>query len=181
MVQRRGSRPKATFVGVGRDKDTRGERVDPIIDEIIAEIGEDVLNTPSAYQAFAAIDNMRRWGVDVTPQIARRCLLSHMYDSSQTAKAIAQQKQRLLAHQHPPIVYYMRLANLAKIGFTTNLTARLAAINPEEVMTTEPGGRDREQERHRQFENLRAHGEWFRLETPLTDHIDAIRREAAGE
>ena len=178
MVQRRGSGPRATFVGVGRDRDTRGGRVDPIFDDLL---GEDGLVTPGVYQALMAIENMRLWGVDVTLQIARKCLVSHMFESGETKKRIAEYQQRLIAHQHPPIVYYMRLANLVKIGFTTNLTSRLATINPQEVMATEPGDREREQERHRQFDALRAHGEWFRLEAPLADHIDAVRREAAGE
>jgi hypothetical protein len=178
MVQRRGSSPRATFVGVGRDRDTRGGRVDPIFDEIL---GEDGLDTPGVYQTLTAIENMRLWGVDVTPEIARKCLACHMFESGETKKRVAEYQQRLIAHQHPPIVYYMRLANLVKIGFTTNLTSRLAAINPEEVMTTEPGGREREQERHGQFQALRAHGEWFRLEAPLAGHIEAVRREAAGE
>jgi hypothetical protein len=60
-------------------------------------------------------------------------------------------------------------------------TARKFANLVELVLATEPGGREREHQRHRQFAALRVHGEWFRLEVPFTDHIKALGREAAGE
>lgn len=78
-------------------------------------------------------------------------------------------------------VYYMRIGNRVKIGWTTNLTTRLATINPEELMTTEPGNRILENARHHQFKELRTHGEWFRLEEPLIQHIEDLRGIAARE
>jgi hypothetical protein len=74
------------------------------------------------------------------------------------------------------VVYYMRLGNRIKIGCTSNLTERLSAINPEELMVTEPGHRQLEFERHCQFRELRTHGEWFRFEEPLVSHIAGLRR-----
>lgn len=71
----------------------------------------------------------------------------------------------------PEFVYYMRIGNRIKIGWTTNLTERLKAINPEELVATEEGGRKLEKRRHRQFADLHTHGEWFRMEEPLISHI----------
>lgn len=78
-------------------------------------------------------------------------------------------------------VYYMRIGNRVKIGWTTNLDGRMATINPEELLTTEPGNRILERARHHQFKELRTHGEWFRLEGLLVEHIEELRGIAARE
>lgn len=74
------------------------------------------------------------------------------------------------------VVYYMRIGNRVKIGTSDHLEARLAAINPEELMVTEPGDSGIEARRHREFRDLRTRGEWFRLESPLVEHIEVLRR-----
>ncbi len=74
------------------------------------------------------------------------------------------------------VVYYMRIGDRVKIGWSTNLPKRLGVINPEELMVTEPGNRLLERARHDQFAELRTHGEWFRLEDRLTSHIEELRR-----
>ena len=43
-------------------------------------------------------------------------------------------------------------------------------------MAVETGDHRVENMRHRQFAALRTHGEWFRYEGALVDHITAIRR-----
>lgn len=177
MAQLRGRTQRDRARKVHRDTDPRGS-LDPIFDGIIEGDWDD---DPGFLAALMAIEEMRGWGVDVTQDIARKCLLTHMQRHKQHAEYQTEQDEHLQARRHPAIVYYMKLGSLVKIGFTTNLTARLEHIHPEEVMVTEPGGRERESERHQQFAALHAHGEWFRLEAPLTDHIEAVRREAAGE
>lgn len=82
---------------------------------------------------------------------------------------------------HEPIVYYMRLGDLVKIGTSTNLRSRRNTINPQEVMAVEKGGRDHEQGRHQEFKELRVHGEWFRLEEPLVSHIAKLAQEAEND
>jgi len=77
------------------------------------------------------------------------------------------------------VVYYMRIGNRVKIGWSTNLPSRLCDINPEELMVTEPGNRILERVRHDQFAELRSHGEWFRLEDRLSAHIEELRRAEA--
>jgi hypothetical protein len=157
----------------------RSHRLDPIFDEILTE--DAIEDIPGVFGALRAIEDMRDWGVDVTPEIARECMQTHRQRALGQEEFQEQMELRLQARRHPPIVYYMRLGNLVKIGFTANLTNRMGSIRPQELMVTEPGGREREQERHAQFADLKAHGEWFRLESPLTEHIEAVRREAAGD
>lgn len=57
-------------------------------------------------------------------------------------------------------------SNVVKIGRTTSLNQRLAAIQrmspvPLTVLWTHPGGSDLEANLHRHFKALRSHGEWF--------------------
>lgn len=83
-----------------------------------------------------------------------------------------------------PLVYYMRMSDMVKIGTTTNIAGRLDAIMPQELMTAEPGGRDVEQHRHKEFSQAHSHGEWFYLDDPVMAHIEqvqAVFAERVGE
>lgn len=80
--------------------------------------------------------------------------------------------------QIQPVVYYARLGNRVKIGTTVDIKKRMSGIQPEQLLVTEPGGYGLEAERHRQFAALRTSGEWFRLEAPLTTHIQQLVRAA---
>lgn len=73
-------------------------------------------------------------------------------------------------------VYYMRLGPLVKIGCTCNLKQRLKTINPESLLATEPGDFQLEAHLHTEFKKYRQHGEWYRLEGELAEHIDELRR-----
>jgi hypothetical protein len=72
-------------------------------------------------------------------------------------------------------VYYARLGNRCKIGWSTNVARRMAAIQPEELLATEPGGPELESQRHEQFKALRVVGEWFRYEGALVEHVGSLR------
>lgn len=74
------------------------------------------------------------------------------------------------------VVYYMRIGDVIKIGTTTNLKNRMTALMPDELLATEPGHRELETMRHRQFAHLKVRGERFRPGEDLLSHIDMIRR-----
>lgn len=80
---------------------------------------------------------------------------------------------------HPPIVYYMRMGDLIKIGTTTDLYTRAAAINPQGIAVVEFGSYELEYQRHQEFVDLHSHGEWFYLREPLWRHIVRLREEFA--
>lgn len=72
------------------------------------------------------------------------------------------------------IVYYVRWRERIKIGTSHRPRQRLAAVRHEELLAFERGGRDLEQQRHREFADLRVGGEWFRADAPLCAHILAV-------
>lgn len=88
--------------------------------------------------------------------------------------------------QAGPVVYFAERQGFVKIGTTTNLAARVGALNrgdsaiagmtilAVDVLATMPGGRQVEQSIHKLFQDLRFEGEWFLFEAPLTDFVAAI-------
>jgi hypothetical protein len=77
-----------------------------------------------------------------------------------------------------PRVYFLRSGDRVKIGFTTDLRTRMAALrcgNALEVQLLKvvPGGRAEEAALHRRFNHLRVkkRSEWFRAEPDLLDYI----------
>lgn len=77
----------------------------------------------------------------------------------------------------PSWVYYVRCGNLIKIGTTTNLNSRLSSIRPNEVLALEPGWYELEAQRHRQFAELQASGEYFHPGVALQEHVRSIRQD----
>lgn len=77
------------------------------------------------------------------------------------------------------VVYYVRLGDLVKIGFSSSFQKRMEVIPHTEVLATEPGGYDLERARHRQFETSRVDGmnEWFSASADLLEHAAALRAE----
>lgn len=81
------------------------------------------------------------------------------------------------------VVYYVRIGDKIKIGFTGNLTQRMKSLRADKanVLAVEPGGRELEARRHKQFSRLRAgRREDFQPTFALIQHIDSIR-ERYGE
>jgi hypothetical protein len=73
------------------------------------------------------------------------------------------------------VVYYVRLGGCIKIGTTTNMKMRMNTLMPDEILATEPGTRELEQMRHKQFAGLRVRGERFLADPELLSHIQMIR------
>ncbi|KZE88591.1 hypothetical protein AVP41_03097 [Microbacterium sp. TNHR37B] len=77
------------------------------------------------------------------------------------------------------VVYYVRWRERIKIGTSHRPRQRLSAVRHEELLAFERGGRDLEQQRHREFADLREGGEWFRADARLFAHIVAVGQGAA--
>lgn len=72
-------------------------------------------------------------------------------------------------------VYYVRIGDSIKIGTTGNLEQRMSQLMADEILAAEPGDRDLERARHRQFAHLRVRGERFRPANDLMTHVEDIR------
>lgn len=69
------------------------------------------------------------------------------------------------------IVYYVRRADLVKIGTTKRPSERFAALLPDEILAWEPGSHSVESTRHEEFAEWRLGGsEYFRENEALSDH-----------
>ena len=90
-------------------------------------------------------------------------------------------------------VYFMRCEQFVKIGVSYDPAARLNQIRKgsslfprrldiatAELVTTEPGGFEREKELHAKFSHLRHTGEWFTEAPELTEYINDLDRSAAA-
>lgn len=82
---------------------------------------------------------------------------------------------RRAMYETQSVVYYVRIRDTIKIGYTVNMKARFSNLLIDEVLATEPGGEELERVRHRQFAALRIRGERFRPEPELMSHIAMIR------
>lgn len=144
---------------------------------------------PESAEFAAVCDSlleMRSAGIEVNEDsvaIAVR-LGRHRYATEQ-AKTAREPKpapsgipERLWPEQgdEPSIVYYIRRGRLIKIGTTTRPEQRFRNLVPDEILAWEPGGRNEEQARHRQFAHLREGGEYFRPGQDLQAHCRATRK-----
>lgn len=77
------------------------------------------------------------------------------------------------------IVYYMRINDQIKIGYTANLTQRSRTYPPgTELLAVEPAGAYTERDRHQQFQKYRVRGrEWFDPSDELMAHIADLARQ----
>jgi hypothetical protein len=83
-------------------------------------------------------------------------------------------------YRHDPIVYYMRMDRLVKIGTTTNILMRTGTIMPMGVLAVEWGTHLLERHRHGMFWDHHSHGEWFWMHDALWAHIADLRDGATA-
>ncbi|MFJ7963153.1 GIY-YIG nuclease family protein [Streptomyces sp. NPDC096324] len=118
---------------------------------------------------------------DRAVEIATKLTRWHVANADERERVSAEERDLRLAEAQARDcwVYYIRCGHLIKIGMTTNLPGRFASLRPNEVLAIEPGGLEREGQLHRQFEELRAGGEYFHPGPLLQQHIVQLR-ELAG-
>jgi hypothetical protein len=80
----------------------------------------------------------------------------------------------------PGSVYFVRLGDRVKIGYSENVPKRLTVIPHEEVLGVIHGTREDEQGWHQLLADYRTVGEWFRAEADVLDHIRRVVAAAAS-
>lgn len=79
------------------------------------------------------------------------------------------------------LIYFIRVQQRIKIGYTTDLPTRMSALVPDEILHTEPGTMQDEQVMHKKFAHLRAKArEYYHPEPELLDFIAALKASAAA-
>ncbi len=175
-----GHRAKSAFPASGGPVFRRSDAA-AIVAECMAENGH--LNS----LVIPELMRLGDLGVDLGPELVARVIeradvaFSRQVAAAERSRELAEAGRRFTLSKFDAagvvgeVVYYMRIGDRVKIGTSASLAQRLETINPEELMATERGDRRVESRRHRQFADLRVHGEWFRLEGALIQHIDALR------
>lgn len=76
----------------------------------------------------------------------------------------------------PGWVYYLRVHDKIKIGFSSRIKQRLKSYPPEsELLAVHPGTTSLEHQIHKEFAAFLSHGrEWFTPNAALSDHIDGV-------
>lgn len=80
----------------------------------------------------------------------------------------------------PDRVYFLRMNDLIKIGYTAAIKQRVATlratmVDPVELLHDIPGDRFSEEYHHWKFEHLRRKGEWFEAAPELLDYIQSLK------
>lgn len=174
----------ARLVGQAEDNNKASARQDPAVQLLVDAVNADEVTMGAVVMELRPL---QQYGITVTPELMASAIERAKKRFGPPPKAAprpAPPRRRIIGGRFHGIeylggevVYYMRVGNRVKIGTTANLGMRLRTINPEELMATEPGGPGHERHRHAEFRALRTNGEWFRLESPLTEHIEKLRAQ----
>lgn len=100
-----------------------------------------------------------------------------IFNSQRAIDSARPPKQRPSGSEHDQ-VYYLRVGEFIKIGYSANIKQRLSQmrLNADAVLATEPGGRDLERLRHQQFTHLRqGRREDFETAADLLSHVAMVR------
>lgn len=183
---------------------TYGRRItDPIVPDPLASptfepteeflavqaLKDEILRSPAILLIYRYAEAARDMGMDTDDlKVMRRVVDGAQtayerevaYEAGRTTFRALEASRRRDEH-HPYVVYYMLQGGLVKIGITKNIRLRTNGLHPEAVLAVEPGADAVESQRHAEFAHLHSHGEWFRLESDLQDHIDQIRARFRAE
>lgn len=76
----------------------------------------------------------------------------------------------------PGAVYFIRIGELLKIGWTTNINNRMHRLVPDAVLHVQPGTRQDEHQYHQQFKDHLAKGkEWFHMNNTTMQMVEELR------
>lgn len=99
-------------------------------------------------------------------------------DAARRVREAMTDAQRREAHMTKPgTIYYLRVGDLVKIGYTTSLDARMRQYPPNATLLAQhPGTRETEREMHNKFAAKLDRGrEWFKSCAEIDEHIAAVQ------
>jgi hypothetical protein len=113
-----------------------------------------------------------------SPRLAPEHFLREREENHRRFQAQADLRRQRMDDQSQ--VYYVRIHDHVKIGYSINMRQRLGAlrVNDDALLATEPGGREVEAMRHQQFAAERVgRREDFNPSRRLLAHIEAVKAE----
>lgn len=121
---------------------------------------------------------------DIEPESYKRLVRGETREIASEARALkakVDETKRLAVHR-PGTIYFVRIGDRIKIGFTTDLYRRMCQYPPNsELLAIHPGTPGLERQTHKQFAHHLADGrEWFRPNRELADHIEKVRKQYPG-
>lgn len=124
-----------------------------------------------AREIVAAADGL--FGADVETRITDAVKRNH---KRQKEEERAEAEARLRGKRKPGLVYYIRIEEMIKIGYTTNLRERMRAYPPNaQLLAAHPGTLETEAQMHEQFRAFLDRGrEWFSPSPVLLKHIESV-------
>lgn len=172
---------KAAWRGVRMDgHNAFGRMFEPDAEDDVEALLHGAIDSPAWGHIQRFLLSAKALGFDPRdPDIAARAIRAG--EAAHAAQAPPRMSVVGPATAHEPVVYYMELGDLIKIGTTRNIVGRVATLNPEQVLAVEPGDRIQEAERHRQFAAARRHGEWFMRTPDLVRHAADLRQRFESE
>lgn len=112
--------------------------------------------------------------VKVAANLPSAAMISTMSDQTDVTDAAQKRAGTTVPPPDRPIVYYVSFADRVKIGYSRDFRTRLYNLPHDDVLAVEPGPRELERMRHRQFAAQRITHEWFRLDDALRAHIEML-------
>lgn len=135
------------------------------------QLAEQGLETMSQMYELLSLHNLG-YDIEDPDVVAKAVFLGELHQKQQTKREEMEQSRPI----REPNIYYARIQRLIKIGYTIRpVKQRMAELMADELLATEPGGRELEALRHQQFQHLRYRGERFYPGPELIDHIAMIR------
>lgn len=138
---------------------------------------DDVVTNGRRHRFYAEYFTATEEEFNGTARDAERLL--DKYEAARRAKATTLDVVQWLRRfgRSESVVYYAELGSLIKIGTSVDAPRRMRelALPDHALKATEPGGLGLESERHEQFAEYHAHGEWFHPGPRLVSHIEALQ------
>lgn len=115
---------------------------------------------------------------DAVNESTHRVISNAQADAATRRQREAEQRAKVAASrgQHPGWIYYVRVGDRIKIGYSVDVKRRMRAYPPDSrLLAVHPGTPQLETEMHQRFAGSLAAGrEWFRESTDLAEHIAQV-------
>lgn len=116
-------------------------------------------------------------GLEVARKYEPRVLADARARDAATVERRVERRESKVGNREGSLVYYARIGNYVKIGYSTRLRNRLTTLRVDELLAVEPGGAELERQRHGEFarDRIDQRRENFIPSDELTQHIEDLR------